>query len=103
MWLFGPESDIKAETQSSRTAGKVDAGTYSNTCKFMHQFAQSIFLHSSCSCSDLLPMLWNRHPHPLRAGARRLCFSLDGRSLACYPVFVIFLGRNVTVHLVPDK
>ena len=55
---------------------KVDAGTYSNTCKFMHQFAQSKFLHASCSCCDLRPMLSNRHPHPLRAAARRLYFSL---------------------------
>ena len=56
---------------------KVDAGTYLNTCKFMHQFAQSKFLHTSCSCCDLRPMLWNRYPHPLRAAARRLCFSLN--------------------------
>ena len=57
---------------------KVDADTadvYSNALSVMHHFAQVIFLHAPCSCCDLRSMLTNRHPHPLRAAARRLCFS----------------------------
>ena len=43
---------------------------------FMHQFAQSIFLHASCGCCDLRSVRSNRHPHRLCAAVRRLCFSL---------------------------
>ena len=49
----------------------------------MEQFERLIFLHASCSCCDLRSMLWNRHPHPLRAAARSLCFSLDETTHTC--------------------
>ena len=86
-----------AASLSSRNA-QGGCGYLSNTCKFMHQFAQSKFLHASCSCCDLRSMLWNRHPHPLRAAARRLCFNLNTKRITQEGKCEIMQGTSTESH-----